>query len=174
MKENDGQITIGTKNYELVDMPGHERIRSRYTDFLPVTRSIVFVLDSTSLNRQIRSVAEYLYDILANSRVQKQRIPVLIACNKSDMITALPVDKIQLMLESEIRPINKQVYSSNRLRATRTARVEQQASEGDEEEAYLGYEGEDFKFQHLDNRVEFGQCSVEKDKLEEIKDWIVR
>jgi signal recognition particle receptor subunit beta len=83
-------------------MPGHDRIRYRYSDFLPVTRSIVFVVDSTTLSRQIRPVAEYLYDVLAKSEVQKQRTPILIACNKSDMITALPVEKIKLMLESEL------------------------------------------------------------------------
>lgn len=88
--------------FEIVDMPGHDRIRYRYVDFLPVTRSIVFVVDSTTLSRQIRPVAEYLYDVLAKSEVQKQRTPILIACNKSDMITALPVEKIKLMLEGEM------------------------------------------------------------------------
>lgn len=88
--------------FDIVDMPGHDRIRYRYVDFLPVTRSIVFVVDSTTLSRQIRPVAEYLYDVLAKSEVQKQRTPILIACNKSDMITALPVEKIKLMLEAEM------------------------------------------------------------------------
>lgn len=62
----------------------------------------MFVVDSTTLNRQIRSVAEYLYDVLAKAQVQKNRIPILIACNKSDMITALPTDKVKLMLENEM------------------------------------------------------------------------
>lgn len=83
-------------------MPGHDRIRFRYADFLPVTRSIVFVVDSTTISRQIRPVAEYLYDVLAKTIVQSQRTPVLIACNKSDMITALPVEKIKVMLETEM------------------------------------------------------------------------
>lgn len=83
-------------------MPGHDRVRYRYADFLPVTRSIVFVIDSTSVSRQIRPVAEYLYDVLAKPIVQKQRIPVLIACNKSDMITALPTEKVKLLLETEM------------------------------------------------------------------------
>ena len=83
-------------------MPGHDRVRYRYSDFLPVTRSIVFVVDSTTVSRQIRSVAEYLYDVLAKPQVQKQRTPILIACNKSDMITALPTEKIKLLLETEL------------------------------------------------------------------------
>ncbi|CAO3676724.1 unnamed protein product [Rhizopus stolonifer] len=160
MKENEGAILLSNKTFDLVDLPGHERVRFRYIDFLPVTQSIVFVVDSTTLNKQIRSVAEYLYDVLAKPQVQKNRTPVLIACNKSDMITALPTEKIRLMLETEI----------NRLRATRTARVEQ--SEGDEGEVFLGYEGEDFKLEHVDNEVEFISCSVQNKDIEKIKDWI--
>lgn len=161
MKENEGQVEIANKMFDIVDMPGHDRIRYRYVDFLPVTRSIVFVVDSTTLSRQIRPVAEYLYDVLAKSEVQKQRTPILIACNKSDMITALPVEKIKLMLEAEI----------NRLRDTRTARVEQQ--EEDEQEAFLGYEGEEFKFDHIDNSIDFESCSVESKNVDNIKDWII-
>ncbi|KAG1460031.1 hypothetical protein G6F56_006039 [Rhizopus delemar] len=102
MKENEGAILLSNKTFDLVDLPGHERVRFRYIDFLPVTQSIVFVVDSTTLNKQIRSVAEYLYDVLAKPQVQKNRTPVLIACNKSDMITALPTEKIRLMLETEM------------------------------------------------------------------------
>ncbi|KAI9467957.1 MAG: signal recognition particle receptor subunit beta [Benjaminiella poitrasii] len=162
MKENEGQFTINNKIFDLVDMPGHDRIRYRYVDFLPITRSIIFVIDSTSVSRQIRSVAEYLYDILAKPIVQKQRTPILIACNKSDMITALPIEKIKALLETEI----------NRLRNTRTARVEQQ--EEDEQEAFLGYEGENFKFDHVDNTVDFEACSVENQDMDNIKDWIIQ
>ncbi|KAG0746442.1 hypothetical protein G6F57_000512 [Rhizopus arrhizus] len=160
MKENEGQLAISNKTFDVVDLPGHERVRYRYVDFLPVAQSIVFVIDSTTLNKQVRSVAEYLYDVLAKPQVQKNRIPVLVACNKSDMITALPTEKIRLMLETEI----------NRLRSTRTARVEQ--SEEDETEIFLGYEGEDFKFEHVDNELEFVSCSVENKDIEKVQDWI--
>ncbi|KAI9258003.1 signal recognition particle receptor beta subunit-domain-containing protein [Phascolomyces articulosus] len=164
MKENEGPLTLENKTFDLVDMPGHERVRFRYVDYLPVTRSIVFVVDSTTVARQIRVVGEYLYNVLAQQQVQKDRIPILIACNKTDLITALPQDKIQQRLEIEI----------NRLRSTRTAAVEQQeASLDDEQEAYLGYEGEEFKFDHLDNDVQFETCSVEKDELDKVVDWIV-
>lgn len=77
-------------------------MRIRYTDFLPVTRAIVFVVDSTTVARQVRAVAEYLYNVLAQKRVQSERIPILIACNKADMITALPKEKIKLRLEAEM------------------------------------------------------------------------
>lgn len=58
------------------------------------------------------------------------------------------------------------------MRGTRTARVEQQ--ESDEQETFLGYEGEDFKFDHVDNDIEFESCSVENQDLEKVKDWIIQ
>lgn len=45
---------------KLVDVPGHERVRQRFFDTYKTTaRGIVFVLDSFSLNKDIRDVAEY-------------------------------------------------------------------------------------------------------------------
>lgn len=60
----------------------------------------------------------------------------------------------------------------NRLRATRTAAVEKQASDADEQEAFLGYEGEDFKFNHLDNRVDFEQCCVLRNEIDSVTGWV--
>lgn len=62
-------------------------------------------------------------------------------------------------------------FYSNRLRDTRTARVEQQ--EEDEQEAFLGYEGEEFKFDHIDNSIDFEPCSVESKNVDSIKNWII-
>ncbi|KAI9012101.1 signal recognition particle receptor beta subunit-domain-containing protein [Phycomyces nitens] len=162
MKENQSSVTLGNKTFDLVDMPGHERIRYRYSEFIPVGRGIVYVIDSTTVSRQIRPVAEYLYNVLASLEAQKRKMPVLIACNKADMITALPKDKIQALLEAEI----------NRLRGTRTAAVEQQNSEGDDQESFLGYEGEAFRFEHLETMVDFETCSVQKEEIETVTGWI--
>ncbi|KAI9251605.1 signal recognition particle receptor beta subunit-domain-containing protein [Sporodiniella umbellata] len=158
MKENEGSLIVSGKTLDLVDLPGHERVRFRFLDFLPVARCIVFMIDSTTINRQIRPVSEYLYDILVKVQGQYQFMPLLIACNKSDLITALPIEKIKPMLESEL----------NRLRATRTARVEQ----SEEEDSFIGYEGEDFNFKQLENETTFVPCSVKNKNIKEVQNWI--
>jgi len=135
-------------------------LRFRFSEFVPVTRGIIFVIDSATCAKNWRSIAEYLYDIFSNKHVTKQKIPVLVACNKNDLLTALPVDNIQTALENEI----------NRLRATRTAALEHQDSPEDVE--FLGYENEHFKFEHLENRVEFLSCSAEKSEINNVKEWI--
>ncbi|KAI8096152.1 signal recognition particle receptor beta subunit-domain-containing protein [Halteromyces radiatus] len=162
MTENEGTLVLDNKKINLVDIPGHERVRHRYTDFVPVTKRIVFMVDSTTIVRQIRPTAEYLYQVLAQPTVQAQATPILILCNKYDMITAYPLLKIKPLLEAEI----------NRLRSTRTAAVEQQ--QGDEQEAFLGYEGEPFKFEHLDNPVDFEQCTVLQKDVDRVTDWILQ
>ncbi|CAO3669533.1 unnamed protein product [Umbelopsis ramanniana] len=170
MKENEATIqlvdddgaAITKQAIQLVDVPGHERLRFRYADFMPIARGIIFVVDSTTVGRSARTTAEYLYDVLANQHTTKSRIPIIIACNKTDLFTALPTSKIQTLLEAEI----------NRLRATRSAAVEQQESSGDATAEYLGYEGQDFKFEHLENDVTLIGCSVENGELNSITEWI--
>ncbi|CAG8522785.1 5510_t:CDS:2 [Paraglomus occultum] len=144
----------------IVDIPGHEKLRFKFTEFIPIARGVVFLIDSATIGRSVRPVAEYLYDILANKHVIKRKIPVLIACNKKDLLTSLPHEKIQVLLEDEI----------DQLRITRTASLDHRDS-GDEIE-FLGYENEKFKFEHLVNKVEIVGCSVDKDEFNNIKEWI--
>uniref|UniRef100_A0A0P5H846 Signal recognition particle receptor subunit beta n=1 Tax=Daphnia magna TaxID=35525 RepID=A0A0P5H846_9CRUS len=62
MKENVGVLDIANKGaLKLIDIPGHERVRQRFFDsYKNTARGIVFVLDSFSLNKDIRDVAEYV------------------------------------------------------------------------------------------------------------------
>ncbi|TPX70159.1 hypothetical protein SpCBS45565_g01947 [Spizellomyces sp. 'palustris'] len=159
MTENEGRfVPISHKHgksqqrpVHVVDLPGHEKLRFKYTEYLPVTAGIVFVVDSTTILRQLRSAAEYLYDILANRYTQRNEIPILVLCNKNDMLLALKEDKIQTMLEGEI----------DHLRKTRSAEVQSQDEEKDDE--FLGNEGEPFKFEHLPNPISFVSCSLMRD-----------
>ncbi|KAJ3055958.1 hypothetical protein HK097_008567 [Rhizophlyctis rosea] len=134
----------------IVDLPGHEKLRFRFSEFTPITKGIVFILDSTTLNRNIRSVAEYLYDILVNKHVQKREVPILVLCNKNDLLLALGKEKVQELVEGEI----------DRLRATRAAGVEAQDEDRNGGDDFLGYENEAFKFEHVPNAVTFVSCSL--------------
>lgn len=86
----------------MVDIPGHERLRFKFSEFMPIARAVVFVVDSASVPRQTRLLAEYLYDILSNKFTQEERIPVLIACNKTELLTAFRKERIQTALEGEL------------------------------------------------------------------------
>ncbi|KAF9197478.1 hypothetical protein BGZ49_002056 [Haplosporangium sp. Z 27] len=163
IKENETDIALieGQKPIHLVDIPGHERLRFKFSEFMPIARAVVFVVDSSTVSRQTRLLAEYLYDILADKFAQNEKIPILIACNKSDLLTSFKKERIQNLLEGEI----------NKLRQTRTAALDTQDSEGNEN-VFLGFEGKDFSFQDLENDVEFIECSVENKDIENVKEWI--
>ncbi|KAG0228288.1 hypothetical protein BGW42_002280 [Actinomortierella wolfii] len=163
MKENEADVTIEEgKTAHLVDIPGHERLRFKFSEFMPITGSVIFVIDSATIGRQTRLAAEYLYDILAHKVSQKEKTPVLIACNKSDLLTAFKKDRIQSLLEAEM----------NKLRHTRTAALDTQDAE-ENETVFLGFEGQDFSFLDLENEVEFIECSVESDNIDAIKEWVL-
>ncbi|KAJ3065542.1 hypothetical protein HK102_007873, partial [Quaeritorhiza haematococci] len=147
MTENEARIVFDQKSpkkqpIHIVDVPGHEKLRFRYTHFMPISKAVIFVIDSATIQKQFRSAAEYLYEVLVNPHFGKKKIPLLVVCNKSDLVMAQSAEKIRVLLETEL----------NRLRATRTASVEGQDSDNTVAEyEYLGYDNEDFQFEHVPN-----------------------
>ncbi len=45
-------------------------------------RGLIYVVDSTSLQKQLRDVAVFLYGLLTSAVVHQAGAPVLVACNK--------------------------------------------------------------------------------------------
>ena len=58
--------------------------------FFPLSsRAIVFVVDSVAFQREVKDVAEFLYQILVDSTVLKNAPALLIACNKQGIVCCL-------------------------------------------------------------------------------------
>ncbi|TPX43725.1 hypothetical protein SeLEV6574_g04895 [Synchytrium endobioticum] len=182
MQENDGRFAVFSNDANVsdrsnrlihaVDVPGHEKLRYRFAEFLPIARAVVFVIDSSTVTQQaqVRRAAEYLYDILANKHAAAPKpVPMLVVCNKSDHLLAASEDKIRILLQSEI----------DKLRTTRSAALDKQDS-GGQEEVFLGYDNEAFQFEHVPNEIRFLRCSLvcgseERDDvsgMDDIVDWI--
>ncbi|KAI8899441.1 signal recognition particle receptor beta subunit-domain-containing protein [Globomyces pollinis-pini] len=147
-------------NIYLVDLPGHEKLQFKLSNHLQSTKSLIFIIDATTFVKQSVKVAESLYNLLILSEVAKFSLPVVILCNKMDSLLAFKPLKIQQILESEI----------NRLRKTRASDV---ANQADIHEEFLGYENEDFLFEHIPNKVEFIGVSVKNDDLDELRETIL-
>lgn len=59
VKENVGGIQMEKGNFRLVDIPGHERLRNKFFDqYKSTVRTIVFTIDSATIQKDIRDVAE--------------------------------------------------------------------------------------------------------------------
>ncbi|XP_058970678.2 signal recognition particle receptor subunit beta [Pocillopora verrucosa] len=140
------------KTLDLIDLPGHERVRSRFVEqYKSQTRGILFVVDSVNFPREARDVAEIMYDILGDKYLSKSTSSILVVCNKQDLTMAKSQSVIKSQLEKEI----------NTLRVTRAAALQGQDGGPTNDAAYVGKKGKDFEFSHvLPLTVEFAECSA--------------
>lgn len=87
----------------IIDIPGHERLREKFFDkYKSIARGIVFVIDSVTLQKDVRDVAEYLYNILADNIVSSTTPSILILCNKQDVSLAKGPNAVKSILEKEL------------------------------------------------------------------------
>ncbi|KAG1935462.1 signal recognition particle receptor subunit beta [Pimephales promelas] len=145
------------RSWTLIDVPGHESLRVQIVEkYKAVARAVVFVVDSSVFQKDVRDVAEFLYSILTDATVAKNTPALVVACNKQDISMAKSAKLIQQQLEKEL----------NTLRLTRSAALSSQdgAVEGS---VYLGKRGKDFEFSQLPGRVEFIECSARGSKAED-------
>jgi len=164
LKENVDTINFTrddgtTKSVRVIDFPGHHRFRQSLSQFLAQAEKLVFVINANADDAILRKSAGYLYDVFTNPVVSKNQLPVFIACNKSELVTARPKEYIQKAVEMEL----------NELRRSRTATPGQAEQDG---EVYLGIEGEQFKLDHLSFPVTLAEVSAKDGSLEAVKSFI--
>ncbi|XP_050821199.1 serotransferrin [Gopherus flavomarginatus] len=156
----------------LVDLPGHESLRLQFLErFKATARAIVFVVDSVAFQREVKDVAEFLYQVLTDCTVLKNTLPLLIACNKQDITMAKSAKLIQQQLEKEL----------NTLRVTRSAAPSTLDGSTSSGTAQLGKKGKEFDFSQLPMKVELVECSARGSKAEEgsadiedLEKWLAR
>ncbi|KAI9801134.1 MAG: hypothetical protein M1833_003002 [Piccolia ochrophora] len=115
------------QRFLLVDTPGHGKLRYHALDNITRRQNIkgiIYMVDAANISRTevnseragLSEASEFLHDILmllqkrstktTSSRVPHQ-IPVLIAVNKLDLFTAVPVPLVKTALEEEITRIRE-------------------------------------------------------------------
>ncbi|XP_018410835.1 PREDICTED: signal recognition particle receptor subunit beta [Nanorana parkeri] len=145
-------------NFTLVDIPGHDNLRLQFLEkYKTAARAMVFVVDSSAFQREVKDAAEFLYQILTDAALQKNFPPILIACNKQDISMAKSAKLIQQQLEKEL----------NTLRVTQSAAPSTMDSNSSPSTTQLGKKGKDFEFSQLPMKVEFLECSARDSKEEE-------
>ncbi|NXA52366.1 SRPRB protein, partial [Nothocercus julius] len=159
-------------NVTLIDLPGHESLRLQFLErFKAAARALVFVVDSVAFQREVKDVAEFLYQVLVDSTILKNAPALLIACNKQDVTMAKSAKLIQQQLEKEL----------NTLRVTRSAAPTSLDGPATGGPAQLGKKGKDFDFSQLPMKVEFVECSARGSKgedgdadLEALEKWLAK
>ncbi|XP_057401392.1 signal recognition particle receptor subunit beta isoform X1 [Balaenoptera acutorostrata] len=155
----------------LIDLPGHESLRLQFLErFKASARAIVFVVDSAAFQREVKDVAEFLYQVLLDSIGLKNTPSFLIACNKQDITMAKSAKLIQQQLEKEI----------NTLRVTRSA-APSILDSSSTATAQLGKKGKEFEFSQLPLKVEFLECSAKGGRgdtgsadIQDLEKWLAK
>eukprot|EP00127_Corallochytrium_limacisporum_P003402 Clim_evm30s149 gene=Clim_evmTU30s149 len=151
------------KTMNLVDLPGAERIRlAANKRYMPTARGIIVVIDSSAVISSVRDIAEALFEIFAETPVQKMGIPILIVCNKQDVLLAQSATKVRKALSTEI----------NLTRKTREASLESTGASA--QQATVGDDDTDFDFDQLPNDVQFVECSVKQGKIDAVEKWLAQ
>ncbi|XP_018371600.1 PREDICTED: signal recognition particle receptor subunit beta [Trachymyrmex cornetzi] len=171
VKENIADIKINKSYYRflrIVDIPGDERLRGKYFDKYKLSvKGLVYIIDAVTIQKEIRDVAEYLYNLLSDPDIQKN-VPVLIMCNKQDQTMAKGCYVIKALLEKEM----------NLLRMTKTSQLE--ATDASSTNVFLGKQGKHFEFSHLDSQIDFVESYASNDDsqmsadIEELKKWLIK
>lgn len=89
--------------FKIIDIPGHERLRDKFFDqYKTLTKGIVFVVDSNTIQQDIRDAAEFLYNILVDSTILSNCPNLLILCNKQDHTFSKGASAVKLIFEKEL------------------------------------------------------------------------
>ncbi|XP_011200156.1 signal recognition particle receptor subunit beta [Bactrocera dorsalis] len=161
--ENVGEYRSGRMSGRLVDIPGHYRVRDKCFDqYKRTAKGLIFVVDSVTVQKDVRDVADALYSVLADPAIQS--CPFLVLCNKQDLSTAKGAQVIKSILEKEM----------NIVRVTRGRKLQSVGEDNMSKPVFLGKEGKDFEFSHINQNVQFFECSAKDNQLNNLSDWIDR
>lgn len=87
----------------IIDIPGYERLRGKFVDqYKSSARCVLYVVDSLTIQKDIRDVAEFLYNILSDHAIANNISALLIVCNKQDIPLAKSTAVIKSLLEKEL------------------------------------------------------------------------
>jgi signal recognition particle receptor subunit beta len=142
----------GSSKVSFVDFPGHRRCRAQLSNYLAQAIKLVFVIDASNVQSQLRDTAEFLYDLFTDPLIDKCS-KLYIFCNKSDLPSSRPPARIKLLLQQELDKI-------------KTTRKSLEDSD-DKNFVTLGREGQNFRIDQ-DSPIDVVFCagSARTDSLE--------
>ncbi|KAF0773679.1 signal recognition particle receptor subunit beta [Aphis craccivora] len=161
--ENTGEFKSKKNLLRIVDIPGHERVFTKYWDAYKMNcKGVMFVVDSETAQTDICDVAELLYRILTDATIQSNKSKIVILCNKQDKVMAKGSEVIKTLLEKEL----------DTLRLTKSNQLE--SIDGKKNKTLLGKKKKHFEFSHCQMAVEFAEVITSSSdvNLEPIKDWL--
>eukprot|EP00931_Biecheleriopsis_adriatica_P090675 TRINITY_DN64617_c0_g1_i1.p1 TRINITY_DN64617_c0_g1~~TRINITY_DN64617_c0_g1_i1.p1 ORF type:complete len:283 (+),score=75.82 TRINITY_DN64617_c0_g1_i1:77-850(+) len=145
---------------EVVDFPGHLRMRGKANDMVNEARCIVYVVDSED-KQKLKDVAEHFYELLTHPDILELHTPILLACNKCDLTSARSEKFIVEEIDREIE----------QMRVSRAATLQGE----DQADSYLGIDGQKFKLmEHSPCPIQTCKISAKKGELAPVHDFLMQ
>merc|ERR1719352_1676366 len=172
---------VVSRRLRVVDLPGHPRLVDKIETHIANARSAVFLVDAVDFASRRRETAERLRDILvavagASRKRRGPPFPLLVACNKSEKITAHPIEFIKTRLEKEIDALVRTAAGQLQDTAEGDGRA-RAASTGGDAAPRVTRRGADpkkpFAFENAVAEVSFSAVSVAENDLDELKSFAV-
>ncbi|XP_053993236.1 signal recognition particle receptor subunit beta-like [Hylaeus volcanicus] len=92
------------KKWNLVDFPGHTRFHYELPQWFSKACCIIFMIDASN-KTAIKTSATQLYNIFFSRTLLKNKTPVIIVCNKTDLLTTKTKKEVSSDLFREIEKI---------------------------------------------------------------------
>lgn len=143
--------------YEVIDCPGHPKLRVMGLKFIPRAKYIVYLIDGSDAE-SIKGASEYVYDIFVTKGL-RPTTKMLLCRNKTDVPQSMTNERMVELMNGEIEKL-------------RTSRA--QELEGDNAlDNYIGVEGEVFDIlKHAPIDVQVGSASVKKGQISEVESFL--
>ncbi|KAJ1638539.1 signal recognition particle receptor beta subunit-domain-containing protein [Pavlovales sp. CCMP2436] len=144
----------------VVDCPGAPQLQPQMLTRIGAAGVIVCVLDASDPLTHAKLAAGVLYEVFTTDAMRRLRVPVLIACNKSDSAKAMRAVQLRGLIEKEIDRIQHSRSSmqdlSDKTQGTRVSPV-----------------GVPFTFKEAPCiEVDLADCCAKKPGLEPVLDFI--
>ncbi|KAK7579909.1 hypothetical protein V9T40_000538 [Parthenolecanium corni] len=171
MKENVGQVANDKHRVEIVDIPGNERIgKNLFDEYKNNVKGIIFVVDSESVQKEVKDVAEFMFNLLTDPTIRATCKEILVLCNKQDLDSSKGPAVVQMLLEKELSVLRN--LKSKQLDST------SQDTGGKKKLLFLGHKKKAFEFSQLKPiNVTFAESiltgsEVEESKFDTVKYWL--
>ena len=154
---NRGKV-LPNSTLEVVDYPGHPRLRTGLAPLLARAGKIVYLVDAAAGIDSLKAVAEDIFGLLV-AKTLRPDAQLLVCCNKADLPRAQSPSAVEKILNAEIE----------RLRTSRTQELEGENAADN----YLGVDDEKFDIRsHAPVPVSFATCSVATGRIEDIESFL--
>lgn len=152
---------------ELIDCPGHQRLRPLGFQFLESAKSLVYMIDGAD-KKELKNAAEHLYEIFTHPKLPGAAGSAAGAAGDTDFAILLALNKTDRMTRGEKLVVDEIERELERMRHSRGI-----ALEGvDASDSYLGIEGEKFKLKHAPVPVSVCTVSVTSGRIGGIKKFL--